>query len=202
YTVGGTAENGVDYHALSGRVTIPSGASSAPIVVEPIDDRLVEGPETVSIRLEPSFCLALAVRPVDCYGVGLNDRARIVIHDNDAPSTNSPPKVALIHPSDGELFIAPADIRVCADARDTEGFVRTVEFFANDHSLGIVSNALALAGVAANDPVRLEQVFCLQWSNAPAGTYTLTAKATDNRGLSSVSDPIDIKVIEAHGLPV
>ena len=47
-----TATNGVDYELLSGAVTIPSGAHSAPIIVTPVDDDLVEGPESVVIALE------------------------------------------------------------------------------------------------------------------------------------------------------
>src|SRR5688500_16045839 len=33
YSISGTATNGVDYTTLTGKVTIPAGASSAPIVV-------------------------------------------------------------------------------------------------------------------------------------------------------------------------
>src|SRR6266567_1094390 len=53
YHIGGTASNGVDYVALSNIVTIPAGAFAANIVVTPIDDALVEGPETVELRLIP-----------------------------------------------------------------------------------------------------------------------------------------------------
>src|SRR5262249_42080525 len=40
YTLSGTAANGVDYQNLSGSVTIPAGADSAPVVVSPVDDAL------------------------------------------------------------------------------------------------------------------------------------------------------------------
>jgi len=43
YRIGGTASNGVDYQTLPGTVTIPEGAVSALIEVDPIDDLLVEG---------------------------------------------------------------------------------------------------------------------------------------------------------------
>ena len=42
YSVGGNATPGSDYTALSGTVVIPAGAASAPIVVTPIDDAIVE----------------------------------------------------------------------------------------------------------------------------------------------------------------
>jgi hypothetical protein len=38
------------------------------------------------------------------------------------------------------VFIAPADISIVAQARDPDGRVVTVEFFAGTHSLGIVTN--------------------------------------------------------------
>ena len=54
YTVGGTANAGADYTALSGSVTIPNGASSAIITVAVIDYALAEGPETVIVTLTPN----------------------------------------------------------------------------------------------------------------------------------------------------
>src|SRR5437762_12821165 len=44
YSISGTATNGVDYTTLTGKVTIPAGAVSADIVVNPIDDNLHEAP--------------------------------------------------------------------------------------------------------------------------------------------------------------
>ncbi|MCA9212040.1 MAG: matrixin family metalloprotease, partial [Planctomycetales bacterium] len=54
YTVSGTAQAGLDYSPLSGSVTIPSGMSSAEILVQAIDDSLEEGfvNESVVITLQ------------------------------------------------------------------------------------------------------------------------------------------------------
>jgi len=73
YDIGGTASNGVDYVALPGTVTIPAGRHSARIVVVPIDDTLVEGIETVVLKLEPSAD----------YTIGFPARAAAFIIDND-----------------------------------------------------------------------------------------------------------------------
>ena len=51
YTVGGTATPGADYVALPGSATIPAGATTATIVVNPIDDTEVELDETVIVHL-------------------------------------------------------------------------------------------------------------------------------------------------------
>jgi hypothetical protein len=60
YSVSGTATNGVDYQTLSGSLTIPSGASSANLLVSPLLDSLVEGNETVTVTLlsDPSYVLS------------------------------------------------------------------------------------------------------------------------------------------------
>jgi uncharacterized repeat protein (TIGR01451 family) len=51
YTIGGTATNGVDYTTLSGTATINAGQTSVDISVAPIDDRLSEGNEAITLTL-------------------------------------------------------------------------------------------------------------------------------------------------------
>jgi alpha-mannosidase len=61
YTVGGTATAGSDYGALSGTVTIPAGADSAPIALRPLADTAAESPESITATLapQPGYLLAL-----------------------------------------------------------------------------------------------------------------------------------------------
>ena len=60
FTIGGTASNGVDYVALPSSFVIPAGSLAATLPVMPLDDRLVEGPEVVTLTLvsDPSYTLA------------------------------------------------------------------------------------------------------------------------------------------------
>jgi hypothetical protein len=51
YAIAGTATNGTDYITLSGTVTIPTGSSTADIVVTPKDDAIAEGNESVVATL-------------------------------------------------------------------------------------------------------------------------------------------------------
>src|SRR5215813_3834083 len=105
YRVDGTAINGVDYAPLSGSVTIPACASSAPITVTPVDDMLVEGGETVAILLQQP--LVLPPPYIVCwpsFAIGH-------IEDNDYPPTNHPPLVRLVNPPDDSVFLAPLDLR-------------------------------------------------------------------------------------------
>ncbi|MGA2501278.1 MAG: S8 family serine peptidase, partial [Tepidisphaeraceae bacterium] len=53
FTVSGTATNGVDYTLSAASFTIPAGATSASITVTPLDDNLTEGPETITLTLQP-----------------------------------------------------------------------------------------------------------------------------------------------------
>jgi len=179
--IGGTASNGVDYVALSNIVTIPAGAFAANVIVTPIDDALVEGPETVELQLIPP---PTANAPT--YLIGSPSNAVVTIFDNDAGTNNLPPSVLIVIPTNGASFAAPASINICAEARDLDGYVATVEFFAGTHSLGI----------RTNNPMSTSPInpFCLTWSNVPQGNYMLTAKATDDRGAMTVSDPIQVFV--------
>jgi len=191
YRVGGSASNGVDYQRLPGKVTIPAGARAADIIVEAIDDNLCEGDESVVIGLLPPICIASFPPPRDCYAVGEPGRARALIHDNEICPSNQPPKVAIIRPQDGDVFIAPADIRICAEAKDADGRVVRVDFFAGTNRIGSV-----LPGTS-----NTEEIFCILWSEVKAGSYVLTAVATDDDGVSMRSDPVRIRVVDRPAFP-
>jgi len=109
------------------------------------------------------------------------------------PPTNQPPIVRITSPANHTTFRAPVDIPLIAYGRDPDGFVNTVEFFANGSSLGFGRGLRVTAGAAIDGPTNL---FVLVWSNAPPGTnIALTAQATDNDGASTVSDPVLISVL-------
>ena len=63
YTVAGTAVAGTDYMSLPGTVTIQAGASTAPVVVTPINDTAYESNETVVLTLaaDPAYILGSPV---------------------------------------------------------------------------------------------------------------------------------------------
>src|SRR5439155_9991580 len=73
-----------------------------------------------------------------------------------------------------------------AHSQDPDGnTLPPVEFFANGTALGL-----------AGGPFRTPQgEWLLTWSNAPAGDYTLTAVATDERGATGTSAPVHIVVL-------
>ncbi len=76
YSVDGNATSGVQYVKLLGAVTIPVGASSVDIVVQPLDDSIMEGSTTVIVTiLSPGS-----------YNVGVPNSGTVTIADNDAPT--------------------------------------------------------------------------------------------------------------------
>jgi Subtilase family/Bacterial Ig domain/Fervidolysin N-terminal prodomain/F5/8 type C domain len=87
-----------------------------------------------------------------------------------------PPTVAITSPADGTGFTAPATVPVTATASDSDGSVQKVDFYANG----------TLIGTAAASP------YAMTWSNVLAGSYTLTAVATDNLGVTTTSAPVTI----------
>ncbi len=203
YTIGGTAEEGMDYLALDpgglfhiftglNFLEIPAGAHSADIVVTPIDDHLAEGSETVVVQLRPQVWWPVVV--------GAPSNAVVTIADNDPVGTNLPPTVRMTSPQNGQVFTAPANILLMADAQDREDFEihrvfeLKVEFFEGTNSLGVAAFRDGLCPICP--------FYWLNWSNVPPGQYTLTAKATDSEGASSVSEPLHITVVESNLPPV
>lgn len=91
---------------------------------------------------------------------------------------NTPPSVVLVAPADGSIFVAPTNLSLSASASDLDGAVSKVEFFAGAGKLG----------ETASNP------YLFTWTNAPAGFYSLTARATDDSGATSVSTPVHIVV--------
>ncbi|UYZ64761.1 Ig-like domain-containing protein [Hymenobacter weizhouensis] len=84
-------------------------------------------------------------------------------------TTNPPPTVSFTAPATGATFTAPASITLRASASDANGSVSKVEFF----------NGTTLLGTATAAP------YTYTWTGVAAGTYTLTARATDNQGATS-----------------
>jgi subtilase family serine protease len=75
YSVGGTATPGIDYAALSDSVTIPAGASTAPISVTATDDGVYEGNETVLVTLGQG----------SGYSIGSPGSAVVTVVDDENP---------------------------------------------------------------------------------------------------------------------
>ncbi len=98
--------------------------------------------------------------------------------DNVTVTANVPPTVAMTSPSSGATFTAPATVSLSATADDSNGTIAKVDFYAGSSLLGTVTAA----------------PYTLTWSGVGAGTYSLTAVATDNEGAATTSTAVVITV--------
>ncbi|MBX9852226.1 MAG: cellulase family glycosylhydrolase [Cytophagaceae bacterium] len=94
------------------------------------------------------------------------------------PAPNTPPAVSITSPSNNTSFIAPATINITANASDADGTVSKVEFFNGATKLG----------------EDLTAPYSFSWTNVPAGSYSLTAKATDNAAAVTTSSAVSVQV--------
>src|SRR5690606_30610994 len=92
--------------------------------------------------------------------------------------SNDPPTVSLTSPSPGQTFTAPATVPIEATAADADGTVTKVDFYQGDTLLGTDTSA----------------PYTYNWENVPAGNYSITARATDDDGDTTVSSPVGITV--------
>ena len=196
YSIGGTAANGIDYSELSGRTLLAAGAESVQLVVKPVPDKALEGEETVIVKLEPPICIRIFPPPPECYEIGLHGEARAIIRDNDG-GANKPPRIAITKPEAGTAWPMDAKIEIVAECADPDGYVRKVEFFADRHKIG----EQIVEFIRMPDPGQA-QTFSFIWHGAEPGPHVLTALATDDGGATSLSPPVEIKVIPPDDLPV
>ena len=78
YTLGGSAESGTDYAALTGSVTFAVSKTTATVTITPVDDAIYEGPEDVTLTLNAD----------SAYTVGTTANASITITDSDLPTVS------------------------------------------------------------------------------------------------------------------
>jgi Bacterial Ig domain/Secretion system C-terminal sorting domain len=103
---------------------------------------------------------------------------------NCTGSTGTPPTVSLTAPANNASYTEPATITLTADATDADGTISTVEFY----------RGATLIDSDNTSP------YSVTWSNAAAGNYTISAKATDNNGFSTISSLKNIVVNIDHSV--
>jgi len=105
------------------------------------------------------------------------------VRDCNGGGNNSLPSVSITSPANNASFAAPASISIQASATDSDGTIAKVEFFNGGTKLGESTTA----------------PYSFSWTNVAAGTYTLTAKATDNANGASTSAAVTVVVGTSNG---
>jgi Bacterial Ig domain/Secretion system C-terminal sorting domain len=95
---------------------------------------------------------------------------------------NNAPSVAIASPANGSSYTAPASVVINANAADTDGSITKVDFY-NGATLLFSDNAAP---------------YSYTWTGVAAGSYALTARATDNLGATTTSSVVNISVVVAN----
>ncbi len=161
----GTSPLGWKISSSAAWLTISSTTGSIASEKENSFVELIANPQGLSGGLRKGYITFTAGSQTKIYTVLLNIGASV------QPIT---PTVQLTSPSNGSNFTAPASITLTADATDADGTITKVEFF----------NGATKLGEDASAP------YTLEWTGMQEGHYSLTAKATDNSGMSAMSQVI------------
>jgi uncharacterized delta-60 repeat protein len=123
----------------------------------------------------PVGTYTLTAKAIDNKGnIVTSNAINVLVQDE-----NVAPVVSIISPVDDTTYTGPATIHLIAKAKDANDRISKVEFY----------NGTAL--------LRTEYIYpyiCTR-INVEPGIYTITAKAYDDKGLSTVSAPVTITVI-------
>ena len=114
----------------------------------------------------------VAVASDDRSGSGTSPAVHVTI------DPNVPPTVTMSSPVANAAFTAPATIALAASASDGDGTIAKVEFY---------SGITKIATVTAPP-------YAAQWTSVAAGSYSLSAKATDNGGAVAASASVTVTV--------
>jgi len=93
-------------------------------------------------------------------------------------ATTAAPIVLLTAPTANQIYTAPATVSITANASISGGTISKVEFY----------NGATKLGEDATSP------YTYSWTNVAAGTFSITAVATDNTGGKTTSTAVSIKV--------
>ncbi|UCG56171.1 MAG: hypothetical protein JSU70_15025 [Phycisphaerales bacterium] len=100
------------------------------------------------------------------------------------PGTNQPPEVNITMPLDGAVLNSYERIEIESVARDIDGFVVKVEFFANGEKIG--------------EDTDFSDGWAFDGSDLPPGEYRLVALATDNAGATADSTAVVIEISDSR----
>ena len=136
-------------------------------------------------NIEMDFCTQTGAASAQLYWSSPSTPRAIIPQAQLYPYTNPPPAVVLSTPAPGSSYTASASVTMSADADAPHNPLSGVGFYVNGAFLGRVTNL----------------PYTITATGLAAGSYALTAVATDGSGLSSTSAPVSITVAAGSGLP-
>lgn len=125
---------------------------------------------------------SIAIKNNKLYAVGYGTYpATLGVITRYSLDENKLPSVSITSPANNTVYTAPATITINATASDADGSISSVKFY----------NGQTYLKTDFTSP------YSYTLSNLPAGTYVLTAKATDNKGAQTISAPVKVIVNKA-----
>lgn len=161
----GSATNGINYAALTNRVTIPAGRSSAELIVSPLGGAPYGHDLTVLANLAESTN----------YTAAEPEKVKVTIVENTLHDL--PPMVVITSPTNSATLTGDT-VTLTASVSSGGVPVQFVAFFEDG----------AFISSSASAP------YSASWNHVRPGAYTLRAWAQDADGLWAVSDPVNITV--------
>lgn len=160
YTLAGDTANGTDYYAWTPTV----GTHTLTVTGYTVDN----GGGTASAQYTVTFTVTDTVTTTPPPTTPPPTTTPPAPLPGDTPTTgvNQAPTVSFINPTNGSSQASPGHYVIRVNAADADGSVKKVEFFSNGN---LISSTIDAPYSAA-------------WVNVSAGTYTLTARATDDDG--------------------
>jgi regulation of enolase protein 1 (concanavalin A-like superfamily) len=165
YTITGTA-TAADYATLTGSIIIPDGQTSATLSILPINDTLLEGPETLEITINSGG-----------YLIGSPDTVNFTIEDDD-----SPPIVNITSPTASTVAI-PAAVGIILSAEVNDDGTPTPALLTQEWT------KVSGPGTVTFETPNLPATAALF---SASGTYVLRLTASD--GQQSTSDDVTVHV--------
>ncbi len=101
--------------------------------------------------------------------------------NNGTPVANKPPVVVISNPRKGNKYASPATFEIEVSATDPDGAVNKVELYSGTELLSVLT----------------AEPFTFVWKDVLAGTYSITAVATDNSNAVTRSAPVAFTVEKA-----
>ena len=124
---------------------------------------------------------SLTAKATDSKGVPFYSApVNITVHGH------TPPTVRLTTPINNTSFNVPANIVLAADVTANGGSITKVDFY----------NGTLYLGTVYTSP------YSINWNNVQMGNYSVTAKATDSYGWSTMSTAVNIAVTDSSSAPV
>ncbi|MBB6612666.1 DUF4082 domain-containing protein [Pontibacter sp. Tf4] len=165
----------ISYHSSNGTYSASNSAFGRTIDRNPL--RVLSSAESggngvYAVSGVPAF-------PTNSYKAS-NYWVDVVFNTTIATPANTAPTIAIIAPANNATFTAPASVTIAATAADADGEVKSVAFYSGENKIG--------------DGVLADGKWAYTWNNVATGTYSLTAKATDNKDAVTTSEVVSITV--------